>query len=300
MEVNPLVTVNILSFSRKDCLKITLEKVFEQSYKNIEVIVVDNASTDGTAEMIEREYPDVRLIKLKKNIGIAGWNEGFKVAKGGYVLVLDDDSYPEEETICMGLKKFTDIFTGIIAFNIFNTRINKSETEDFLTNPYFFVGCGALIKKNVLDKVGYFNKDYFIYYHELDYSARCYDKGFPILYVPEIRVIHNQSLLSRDNNKQDPFLSAYRFYHYFISYSIFLMQNFYFKYSVVYLFKWIINRAFISIKQNFYIKFLKAIFSLILKLPEILKNRNVLKYEAQKFYRFGNVPFIEKEIIKNK
>ena len=95
MENNPLVTVNILSFNRRDYLKITLEKVFEQSYKNIEVFVVDNASTDGTIEMVKKEFPQVRLIQLKKNIGIAGWNEGFKNAKGEFVLVLDDSFLTE-------------------------------------------------------------------------------------------------------------------------------------------------------------------------------------------------------------
>jgi hypothetical protein len=299
MENNPLVTVNILSFNRRECLKITLEKVFEQSYKNIEVIVVDNASSDGTIEMIEKEYPDVKLIKLKKNTGIAGWNEGFKIAKGEYVLVLDDDSYPDKDTICEGLNKFNDQI-GIIAFNIFNMRINRSEAEDFLTYPSHFVGCGALIKKEVIDKVGHFSKDYFIYYHELDYSARCYDNGFQILYLPESRVIHNQSLLSRGNSKEDPFLSSYRFYHYFISYSVFLIQNFYFRYSIIYLCKWIINRVILCVKHNFYIKFFNAIFYLITRLPEILKSRNVLSYSVQEFYHFGNVPFIEKEIIKNK
>ena len=299
MENNPLVTVNILSFNRRDYLKITLGNVFEQSYKNIEVIVVDNASTDGTVEMIKAEFPLVRLIQMKQNIGIAGWNEGLKNAKGEYVLVLDDDSYPENETICKGLKKFNNN-VGIIAFNIFNTRINRSETEDFLSKPSHFIGCGALIKRSVIDKVGYFNEDYFIYYHELDYSARCYDKGFQVLYIPEIRVVHNQSLLSRGNIDEDPFLSSYRFYHHFISYSIFLLQNFNPRYTVVYLIKWIINRTIVCINHKFYPTYFKAIFNLVRRFPEILKNRNVLRYSVQEFYRFGNVPFIEKEIIRNK
>ena len=100
----PLVTINILSYNRKDELRITLQKVFEQDYKNIEVVVVDNASTDGAPEMVEQDFPQVKLIRLKKNIGIAGWNEGFKAAKGEYVLVLDDDSYPLNNSIENGLK----------------------------------------------------------------------------------------------------------------------------------------------------------------------------------------------------
>jgi len=76
----PLVTVNILSYNRKDELRNTLTKVYEQDYKNIEVIVVDNASNDGSSEMVIKEFPNAQLIQLEKNIGIAGWNEGFKVA----------------------------------------------------------------------------------------------------------------------------------------------------------------------------------------------------------------------------
>ena len=58
---NPLVTVNILSFNRKDELRITLTKVFEQDYKNIEVIVVDNASTEVSPEMVEKEFCGVKV-----------------------------------------------------------------------------------------------------------------------------------------------------------------------------------------------------------------------------------------------
>ncbi len=90
---NPLVTVNILSFNRKEELRITLTKVFEQDYKNIEVIVVDNSSSDGSQKMVREEFPSVNIIELNENIGIAGWNKGFEIAKGKYVLVLDDDSY---------------------------------------------------------------------------------------------------------------------------------------------------------------------------------------------------------------
>jgi len=78
MSEEPLVTVNILSYNRKDELRFTLTKVYEQDYKNIEVIVVDNASSDGTLEMVEEEFPNVKLIKLDKNIGIA---VGIKVLK---------------------------------------------------------------------------------------------------------------------------------------------------------------------------------------------------------------------------
>lgn len=292
---NPLVSINILSFNRKNELRNTIDKIIHQSYNNVEIIVVDNNSTDGTSEMIESFYPEITLIKLKSNIGISGWNYGFEIAKGEYILVLDDDSYPDKNTIREGINYFNRVNKlGIVAFNVFNTRLNVSETKDFKENPRFFVGCGALISKEVLNRIGLYNTLYFIYYHELDYSARCYNEGFQIIYLPHIFVFHNQSLLSRGEKTDDPFKSEYRYKYYFESYAIFLIQNFIAFFSVLFLLKWIINRSFICIRKSYYLGYFQALFHLIRKLPRILKSRRILKKDIQKFYDYGNIPFIDR------
>lgn len=288
MENNPLVTVNILSCNRRDELKFTLTKVYEQDYKNIEVIVVDNASKDGSPEMVESEFPSVKLILLEKNIGIAGWNEGFKVANGEYVLVLDDDSYPDKNTIFSGI----DILknkpkVGIVAFNIQNTRFNFSETKDFLLNPLSFNGCGALIKIGVIHEIGYYNELIFIYLNELDYSARCYNKGYSIKYVKEIFVFHNQSPNSRSVKIKDPFKSDYRYYHFFMGMMLFLIQYFDLRYTLVFTSKWMLNRLLICIRYNYYQEFFRAVKDVIKVLPRISR-KNILNYDIQSHYNFGN------------
>jgi len=291
----PLVTVNILSFNRKDDLRITLQKVFEQDYKNIEVIVVDNASSDGTVEMVRIEFPSVQLIKMKRNVGIAGWNEGFKAAKGEYILVLDDDSYPEKFTIEIGLREFLDkSYLGIVSFRIYNVRFNKCETEDFQKHPYLFIGCGAMIKREVIYKIGYYNQDYFIYYHELDYSARCYNYGYTINYINNATVIHSQSLKSRGDNSKDPLTSEYAYYYEFVSYSIFLIQNFYFKHTVKYLSKFLLNRLIICLSYGYYKKFLLGSVFCLTKFKSLRKSGRILKTDVQIFYRNGNIAFIDR------
>ena len=295
-----LVTVNILSFNRKDELRFTLTKVFEQNYKNIEVIVVDNASSDGTKEMVKSEFSAVNLIELKENIGIAGWNKGFEVAKGEYVLVLDDDSYPEKGTIIAGLSNFTsNMKLGIVAFNIFNSRTNSSETEEFVEKPKHFVGCGAIVNRKVFEKIGYFNKDYFIYYHELDYSARCYDAGFDIRYLEDVVVIHRQNLLSRGAKNEDPFISRYRYYYYFLSYNIFLIQNFDLKYVIKYTVKWWLNRGIILAKHLYLTEYFKSIIWLIKNWKRLRKNKNILAKDTQEFYNYGNMPLVERAFFPN-
>lgn len=215
MNENPLVTVNILSFNRKDELRNTLTKVYEQDYKNIEVIIVDNASGDGSSEMVKKEFPEVQLIQLEKNIGIAGWNEGFKIAKGEYVLVLDDDSYPDVSC----LKKGVDLLNSkenvaIVAFNIIDQKRNLSETA-YYKKPYIdFVGCGALIRKSTFLLVEGFDPVFFIYAHEIDFSIRVLNAGYEIHYINDAMIYHR----SLNTGKVHPINNSYRYYNQTISY----------------------------------------------------------------------------------
>ncbi len=301
-EVKKLISVNILSYNRKDSLKKTIKKVIEQNYKNIEVIVVDNASTDGTSEMIKLEFPDIKLIVLEKNIGIAGWNTGFKIANGEYVLVLDDDSYPETETIDRGVAEFnSNEKLAIVAFGVYNSSLNTNETKDFLNRPFFFNGCGAMIRKSVFEIAGYFNEMIFIYYHELDFSAKVYNCGYDIVFIADALIVHDQSGLSRGltEGKENPFRSGYRYYHYFVSYSVILLQKFSWFYSIIFLPKWILNRLIICVFNNYYKEFFKALSYLIRNSSGILFRRKVLKPDIQKFYRFGNEVLIDRTYFPN-
>lgn len=301
IETNPLVTVNILSFNRKDELRNTLTKVYEQDYKNIEVIVVDNASSDGSPEMVENEFPSVKLIKLQKNIGIAGWNKGFEAAKGEYILVLDDDSYPDNQTIFSGTSSMlTETNVGVVSFNVQNTRINKSETQDFLkTNPYLFNGCGALIKMEVVKMIGYYDDNFFIYLNELDFSIRIYNAGYELRYLENAIVFHNQSSVARRDKLQNPFLSSFKYSHYFLGYYIFLIKHFELKYFFRYSVKWVLNRLLICFKYPYLLTFLISIFKITLITPRVLKKRKVVSAKVQKHYNFGNTALIDRWYFPN-
>jgi hypothetical protein len=208
---NPLVTVNILSFNRKDDLRVTLIKVFEQDYKNIEVIVVDNASSDGTVDMVKSEFLSVRLIEMKENVGIAGWNEGLKVAKGDYVLVLDDNAFPAKNSIYLGISEFRLSQLqqiGCIAFNIIDPSTNSqwisrwqpNETERTITYPVF-IGCAALFDLTRIHSRSIMPSHYFLYQHELPVSAEIHRLGLRIVFNPNILAYHSFT----DSNINVPF-----------------------------------------------------------------------------------------------
>ncbi|MCZ7603729.1 MAG: glycosyltransferase family 2 protein [Melioribacteraceae bacterium] len=287
--MNPLVTVNILSYNRKDELRNTLQKVYEQDYKNIEVIVVDNASIDGSPEMVKSEFPDVILIELDKNIGIAGWNKGFEIAKGEYVLVLDDDSYPQDEAIKELLKVIqTEQSIGIVGAKILNTTYNFCETQNYTMNPLSFVGCGALIDKKKLIEVGYYDQNFFIYLNELELTARFIDNGFSVVYCGNAVIYHDQSSKSRGDST-NPFSSDYRYKNYFWGMSYFLMTKFPFQNILIFQTKWLLNRFIIALFHNKLLLFFKCLLDLIAKMGIIFSKRKILNNSTQKFYRHGNV-----------
>ena len=243
----PLVTVNILSFNRKDELRNTLKKVYEQDYKNIEVIVVDNASSDGSAEMVKNEFPSVQLIKMQKNLGIAGWNEGFKVAKGEYVLVLDDDAYPGKNAVSKSINEFdVDQSIACITFNLINI-----ETNDFFYNNWLpsdkkkktywpvFVGCAFIVKMNRLPETFVFPDKYFVYQHELPMAAEIYIHRKKIVFVPEIIGYHRFKINQDYNTFNDRmnlkntllFITEYIPYSFWIFYYLQII-TFYFTRSI--------------------------------------------------------------------
>lgn len=282
METNPLVTVNILSFNRKDELRNTLTKVYEQDYKNIEVIVVDNASSDGSSEMVKNEFPEVHLIQLEKNIGIAGWNEGFKVAKGEYVLVLDDDSYPKEKTLLkVSIKLFTEKTTAVLAYKIWNTQKQIFENDIFLDSisPHF-VGCGAMIKKESFDHTGMFSDFLFIYEHERDFTIKLYDKGYNIEYVPELTIIHNASAVHRSIKRRN---------YYFTRNYLIILFLYFNLYKVFFrMIRISAGRMASGICQGGFLSTLNGILSFLFLIPKLLLIRNPVSKQTQKLFGYGN------------
>jgi len=273
----PLVTVNILSFNRKDELRNTLTKVYEQDYKNIEVIVVDNASRDGSQEMVEAEFPDVILIKMTKNVGIAGWNEGFKIAKGEYVLVLDDDSFPVQSTISRGVEILDfDIKVAIVAYKVFNTFLKKYETDNFFSDSISFIGCGALLRRSHFILVGEFSKDLFIYHHEIDFSIRCLASGYRIIFCSEGLIIHNLSKLGRGNQVISPLINKNRYYYYYRNLSFILIKYFSRGREILFL-RLFFNNLLVAFFYPYKKEFLKVSFYDIIKYFYYIKNVKVEK-----------------------
>lgn len=174
---DPLLTIAILSYNRRDELRTTLEKIFGQEYARIEVIVVDNASTDGSADMVGREFPQAVLIRRETNIGIAGWNDALRIAQGEYLCVLDDDCHIEGTTIRASIGIFQSEDVDIVSYNVINTSTGISSTMFFPSGIFSFWGCAFMMRRSVIEKIGCFDENIFLYRHESEFMLRALRHG---------------------------------------------------------------------------------------------------------------------------
>jgi GT2 family glycosyltransferase len=165
-----------------------------------ETIVFDNASSDGTADMVRADFPDVRLTVLDRNLGAASRNLALREARGRFVVMLDDDSYPvgrSVETALEVLRADGGRTIGCIAFNI-RRADGSHETAGIHTA---FTGCGAVFPYPVFDRVGGYPRDYTWYVEEYDLSCRIHAAGLRILNFRELEVVHLKSAAQRDYDR---------------------------------------------------------------------------------------------------
>lgn len=201
---NPLLSIVILSWNRKDDLRATLGAVFGQEYRPCEVIVVDNGSTDGSAEMVQALFPAAQTIALPENIGIDGLNAGLRAATGEFIILLDDDSYPLPDTLPRLVTTFQDDpHVGIAAGRILRpggleTRPSRREGEAGQEVPTF-IGCGVGLRRAALEPAGFFDAAFFLYGNELDLAARVLEAGYTVRYFPELTFVHAVSPVNRSS-----------------------------------------------------------------------------------------------------
>jgi GT2 family glycosyltransferase/peptidoglycan/xylan/chitin deacetylase (PgdA/CDA1 family) len=192
------ISIIILSHNRLTDLKSNLHGIFKDRREDIEVIVVDNASSDGSREFlveISREYSALTIILNNQNTGVAiGRNAGFKIAKGHFVVSLDDDA----SMAMVDIARVPGLFeqfpnAGILAFKVCHSVTGdlQNDNGDRVIPLANFHGAGHAIRKQVFDKTGYLDELCTFGAEELDFSIRAHAVGYETIYIPSIIVHHN-------------------------------------------------------------------------------------------------------------
>jgi len=214
-----IITINYNGF--KDTCELLGTLPLED--KSIEVIVVDNASKEDEASLIELQYPQVIVIRSKENLGFAGGNNlGIKAARGEYLFFINNDTLLRPQT--SDLRHLTNRLESSPKIGVVCPKIRFSWGD----NPIQFagytplshitmrnqaIGCGEpdhgqydtphptpyahgaamMVKREVIEKAGIMPECYFLYYEELDWSIMIRRAGYDIWYEPAVTVYHKES-----------------------------------------------------------------------------------------------------------
>jgi len=201
--VSTPVTIAILNYQRRDALRRALEAARAQRYAPLEVIAVDNASTDGSQEMVRDEFPDVHLVALPQNVAAAARNEGVRAAKGEIVFTLDNDVlFTTPDDVARGVAAFErHPRAAVVSFTILGPGGTLSRRDwchprdpdrwadtEFLTD-YVLEGASACRREAFLAAGGYW-PPFFIGHEGWDLAMRLLDAGHDLVYSPAVRVRH--------------------------------------------------------------------------------------------------------------
>lgn len=223
------ISIIIVSFNTADVLDKCLRSVRRSTvYGRIQVIVIDNTSRDGSADLVEMQFPEVRLVRNPCNAGFAkACNQGIAVAKGRYILLLNSDVEVQADT----LEKMLDFMDAHTAVGVAGCKLKNADgstqasVRDFPSLRGEFFGAllldrlfpshpviGSYLKQNLtwetntevdqvsgaffmvrreaVEKAGLLDERFFMYYEEVDWCLRIKQAGWKIMYVAEPWALH--------------------------------------------------------------------------------------------------------------
>jgi hypothetical protein len=233
MSEHPLVSIVVLNWNGKDMLKTCLQSLSHLTYPNYEIIVVDNASTDGSPEMVRRDFPSAKVIVNEENLGFAaGCNVGIRVAKGKLIALFNNDAIAEPAwltklvepmvscskigmasgiTLQLAPSDFVlsagqriDALTGEtwrLGYGNRLTSLNEVDDIDYLS------GCAILLRKETMNRIGLLDEEFFLCGEDLDWNLSAKRAGYEGKLVPGAIVWHMDSA----SRKKIPLTAHYYF-----------------------------------------------------------------------------------------
>jgi GT2 family glycosyltransferase len=226
--MTPTLSVIILTWNGKGFLPECLDALAAQSYRDFETVLLDNGSTDGSADYVREHYPWVRLVELPENAGFAGGNNrALAECRGRYIVTLNNDTKAEPDFLAELVRRVeVDPGIGMVAAKMLNfyhkERIDSVGVRIAANGMGQNIGCqeldlgqydrnreafgpcagAALYRRAMLDEVGFFDDGFFAYYEDLDLAWRGRLAGWRCLTAPEAVVLHVHSATS---GKMSPF-----------------------------------------------------------------------------------------------
>lgn len=235
------LSIIIVIYNTKELLDLCLRELFKiKTYEEFEIIFVDNNSKDGTREYLEKLQRSKSFIKVifnKENFGFAkAVNQGIKISQGNRVLLLNSDAFisqgqikellevlksdskiaivaPQLLNIDGSIQPSFGNFPSIVTMIFYLSRLDKilpwgmviypkESAKPQLKKPDWISGACLLIKKEVFDKIGLFDKHYFMGIEDIDFCYRVRLSGYVVVYFPAVTVTHYHQYSSNKFHKK--------------------------------------------------------------------------------------------------
>jgi GT2 family glycosyltransferase len=213
----PLLSILVVNYNGSAHLEECLSSLFTQDCRDFEVVLVDNASVDGSADFVRRRFPEVRLVEAESNLGFAGGNNlGLRYCRGDFVFFLNNDTrlepgalagiaeairaFPEYRIFACLMLKYRDpslvdnagetlyLSGHLLGFAGYPARLFRERRE-------VAAACGgaAVYARPLLETLGGFEEKFFLLFEDLDLALRSRHLGERVLFLPEARVLHKGS-----------------------------------------------------------------------------------------------------------
>lgn len=219
LSLTPRISIIIVNWNGLALLKECLQSLATQSFQDFEIILVDNGSSDGSVEWVRMNCPNVRLLCLEANVGYsAGNNAGVKIAHGQYIVLLNNDTKVERDWLnalyvriasddniaaCDSKVLFCERPNAIwaaggiyaVAGSVQSRWSGETDGPDkqSAADVFIAVACAAIYRRAVIDRIGFFDEDFFAGYEDVDWSFRAHLAGYRIMNEPAAIVYHKVS-----------------------------------------------------------------------------------------------------------
>jgi GT2 family glycosyltransferase len=212
----PLASIILVNWNGAQHLPVCFNALRQQTVRDFEIILVDNASHDNSLELLAHDFPEVKVIALKENLGFAGGsNVGIRAAQGNFIILLNNDTEVDAhwlEEVLAAFERHPEAGSVASKMKLFDQRDTFHTTGDFYRldgipgnrgvwevdrgqydrEEYVFSACGgsAAYRRAMLDQIGLLDEDFFFSCEDVDLGWRAQLAGWRCVYAPKAVVYH--------------------------------------------------------------------------------------------------------------
>jgi GT2 family glycosyltransferase len=268
----PLISVGIVTFNRRLQVDKAIRSVIDQRRVDVEIVVVDNHSTDGTAEHIAAVFPQVRLFRMPRNVGCPdGRNHVYANCLGELIVNLDDDGWLANGVFESLVEVFLqDTRIGIVALRQAypddDGETGGRAMSTCVQDVTLFGGGVSAFRRSMIEKIGGFPADFFLFAEETYLSLRALDNGYRIVSAPHIVMWHPRVGGSHRGNRMD--------FHLYRNNLCVLARLYPLHLLLIYLPMKAASLLVASIRRRSFVSYVRALLSVAFALPRTLGSRH--------------------------